>query len=140
MKMSARGAKLRVGQRDFAPPDCIRQFLQEVRGGRERKFVRIDHDSPAAESKSGPSIRFAENALGGQLASAHFLVAPEYIALWMGTLCEQTINYADCLHRLAIVNGTNTDTGFLLEVSEDSLGIDLVLSAIGYDIATRSGL
>jgi hypothetical protein len=55
----------------------------------------------------------------------------------MASLGEQTIRQADGLHRLAIENGFDLDAGFLLELAQDRLGIDLVLRGVNDDLPLR---
>src|SRR5439155_6054737 len=103
-----------------------------TRGGcaPQRNVVRVDDNATAAMAECGPAIRLAKDILGRKLDRAHLFVAPEHIALWMTALGEQPIRQSDGLHRLAVVNGFDLEAGFLLELAQNRLGIDLVLRGV----------
>ena len=46
---------------------------------------------------------------------------------------QQAIRQSDGLHRLAVVNGLDLEAGFLLELAQNRLGIDLVLRGVNDD-------
>jgi hypothetical protein len=81
-------------------------------------------------TERGPAIRFAEDVLGGELARAQFLVAPEQIAPRPGALGEQAIGETDRLDSFAVVDGFHLDAGFLLELVDDRLGVFPVLRGV----------
>ena len=53
----------------------------------------------------------------------------------MPALGEQAVGQAHRLHRLVVIDGADLYAGLLVELTEDRLGILLVLGAVGDDLA-----
>ena len=67
----------------------------------------------------------------GGAEDPQLLVAPEHIALRVGALGEQAVRQPHRLHRLAVIDGFDLDTGLLLERLQQRFREILVLRAIG---------
>src|SRR5258708_30343456 len=101
-----------------------------MRCGGERQMVGVDYHAPTAIAEGAPAISFAENILRSQLPGAHLLVAPEHVALRMGTLGQKPVRETNGFNRFAIINSSDLDGGLFFEVTQNRLRIDLVLRAI----------
>src|SRR5437763_576471 len=101
-----------------------------MRGRSNRKPIGIDYHPPAPIPECGPSIRLAKNILPGQLARAHFFIAPKHIALRMAALGEKAIGQPYCLYRFAVIDGANFDSGGFFKIAENRFCIDPILGAI----------
>src|SRR5437016_5389899 len=125
--MRGRRAELWIGQHYLSSPDFIREIEQRTWSGGEGNAVCVNHQTATAIAEGGPAVGFAENILRSQLPGAHLLVAPEHVALRMGTLREKPVREANGFNRFAIIYRADLDGRLFFELTENWLRIHLVL-------------
>src|ERR1041385_9444425 len=89
------GAKLRIGESHFSTPGIICKFENGMGDGAGRKAVGIINQATGPITKKRQAIALTECVLSGQLARAHFFIAPEQIALPVVGLGEASIGKND---------------------------------------------
>src|SRR6266850_172492 len=101
-------------------------------------MVRVDHYPPSPIPKCSPPIR-QKHILRHELSGPHFLISPEYIALRMRSLRQQTVRQPHRLHCLAVIYCSHPPAGLPLEFAEDRFCVNLVLSAVSHHLVLPLG-